>query len=91
MVVVATVLLFHSAQGQTPGFLEFADELRSDGHTVHAPDLFDGETFGTVDEGVAHARQIGFGEIIGRGSQAADDLQKKLVDYATEQGFTVTE
>ena len=25
------------------------------------------------------------------GSQAADDLQKKLVDYATEQGFNVTE
>jgi multiple sugar transport system substrate-binding protein len=25
------------------------------------------------------------------GSQAADDLQKKLVDYAKEQGFTVTE
>lgn len=25
------------------------------------------------------------------GSQAADDLQQKLVDYATEQGFTVSE
>ena len=74
MVVVTTVLLFHSAQGQTPGFLEFADELRSAGHTVHAPDLFDGETFGTVDEGVAYARQVGFREIIRRGSQAAEEL-----------------
>jgi len=74
VVVVTTVLLFHSAQGQTPGFLAFADELRSAGHTVHAPDLFDGETFGTVDEGVAYARQVGFREIIRRGSQAAEEL-----------------
>src|SRR4029453_253165 len=85
VVVVTTVLLFHSAQGQTPGFLEFADELRSAGHTVHAPDLFDGETFGTVDEGVAHARQIGFGKIIGRGSRAAEELPADVV-YA---GFSL--
>src|SRR4029453_14469147 len=85
VVVVTTVLLFHSAQGQTPGFLEFADELRSAGHTVHAPDLFDGETVGTVEEGVPHARQIGFGEIIGRGSRAAEELPADVV-YA---GFSL--
>ncbi len=33
------ILLFHHAQGQTPGFLAFADELRAAGYTVHAPDL----------------------------------------------------
>ena len=32
---VAEVLLFHHAQGQTPGFLAFADDLRAAGHTVH--------------------------------------------------------
>jgi dienelactone hydrolase len=64
VVAVTTVVLFHSAQGQTPGFLAFADELRSAGHTIHAPDLFEGETFGTVDEGVAHAREVGFREIV---------------------------
>jgi dienelactone hydrolase len=85
VVVVTRVLLFHSAQGQTPGFLAFADELRSAGHTVHAPDLFDGETFGTVDEGVAHARQVGFGEIIRLGSQAAEELPADIV-YA---GFSL--
>ena len=56
VVAMTTVLLFHHAQGQTPGFLGFADELRQAGHTVHAPDLYDGETFGDLDEGVAHAR-----------------------------------
>jgi hypothetical protein len=33
------LLLFHHAQGQTQGFLAFADELRAAGHVVHAPDL----------------------------------------------------
>jgi esterase/lipase len=36
---MATVLLFHHAQGQTTGFLTFADDLQNDGHEVHAPDL----------------------------------------------------
>jgi esterase/lipase len=38
---MTTVLLFHHAQGQTKGFLAFADELRDAGHTVHAPDLYE--------------------------------------------------
>ena len=57
---MTTVLLFHHAQGQTTGFLTFADELREAGHTVHAPDLYDGNTFGDLDEGVAYAKQVGF-------------------------------
>ena len=36
------ILLFHHAQGQTPGFLAFADELRAEGQVVHTPDLYDG-------------------------------------------------
>jgi dienelactone hydrolase len=82
---MTTVLLFHSALGQTPGFLAFVDELRAAGHTVHAPDLYEGKTFGTVDEGVAHARQVGFGEIVRLGSEAADELPADVV-YA---GFSL--
>jgi dienelactone hydrolase len=41
---MAEVLLFHHAQGLTAGVRAFADELRTAGHTVHAPDLFDGRT-----------------------------------------------
>ena len=48
---MAEVLLFHHAQGQTAGFHAFADELRQAGHTVHTPDLFDGRSFATIDEG----------------------------------------
>jgi dienelactone hydrolase len=76
---MTTVLLFHHAQGQTKGFLAFADELRAAGHTVDTPDLYDGRTFGDIDEGVAYARQIGFHEIIDRGTTAATELPADIV------------
>ncbi len=79
------VLLFHHAQGQTEGFHAFADELRRAGHTVHTPDLYDGRTFATLDEGVAYAEEVGFGELLERGVQAADGLPSEVV-YA---GFSL--
>jgi dienelactone hydrolase len=83
---MAEVLLFHHAQGQTAGFHAFADELRRAGHTVHTPDLFEGRTFATIDEGMAYAEQIGFPEgIIERGERAANELPAELV-YA---GFSL--
>ena len=82
---MAEILLYHHAQGQTAGFLAFADELRRVGHIVHTPDLYDGRVFDTLDDGVAHAERIGFGEIIARGGRAADDLPGGIV-YA---GFSL--
>ncbi len=83
--LMATVLLFHHAQGQTAGFMAFADELRQAGHTVHAPDLYDGKTFADLNEGVAYAQHTGFGEIIRRGTAAAEGLPAGIV-YA---GFSL--
>jgi dienelactone hydrolase len=82
---VTTVLLFHHALGQTPGFLAFADELRNAGHTVHTPDLYEGRVFDDLDRGVDNARKVGFGEIIRRGVAAADELPTDVV-YA---GFSL--
>jgi dienelactone hydrolase len=82
---MAEVLLIHHALGQTEGFHAFADELREAGHTVHAPDLYRGVTFASIEEGVSHAGEIGFGEVITRGSQAAEALPESLV-YA---GFSL--
>jgi dienelactone hydrolase len=86
-VVKAEVLLFHHAQGLTPGLHAFADELRAAGHTVHTPDLFDGQTFGSIDEGMAHIKEAGFDELRDRGVHTADDLPNALV-YA---GFSFGE
>ena len=49
---MAEVVLFHHAQGLTPGVVAFADELRRAGHTVHTPDLLDGRTFASIEEGL---------------------------------------
>ena len=58
------ILLFHHALGLTPGVTDFADRLREAGHTVHTPDLYEGHTFRTVEEGVGYARETGFGTIL---------------------------
>lgn len=83
---MAEVVLFHHAQGLTAGVVGFADELRGAGHTVHTPDLYDGRTFGSLDEGMGYAQEIGFpDEVIGRGVRAVDGLPAEVV-YA---GFSL--
>ncbi|MBP7960915.1 MAG: dienelactone hydrolase family protein [Caldilineaceae bacterium] len=79
------ILLFHHAQGLTPGVIAFADTLRSAGHIVHTPDLFEGRTFDSIEAGMGFVREIGFGEVMARGAQAAADLPAELV-YA---GFSL--
>jgi len=83
---MAEVVLFHHAQGLTPGVVAFAGELRRAGHTVRTPDLFEGRTFGTIEEGMRYAEEIGFpDEVIGRGARAVEGLPAGLV-YA---GFSL--
>ncbi len=83
---MAEVVLFHHAQGLTPGVVAFADELRRSGHTVHTPDLFEGRTFGTIEEGMRYAEEIGFPDgVIERGVRAVEGLPAELV-YA---GFSL--
>ena len=52
------VVLFHHIQGLTDGVVAFADDLRASGHVVHTPDLFDGRTFGTIEEGFSYAKEL---------------------------------
>jgi dienelactone hydrolase len=73
------VVLYHHVQGLTEGVRSFADELRQAGHTVHTPDLFDGRTFGTIEEGLAFASEAGFGALAERGVAAAEKLAPECV------------
>jgi dienelactone hydrolase len=83
---MAEVVLFHHSQGLTSGIIAFADELRRAGHTVHTPDLFEGRTFATLQEGMGYAEKIGFpDEVIARGTRAVEGLPADLV-YA---GFSL--
>jgi dienelactone hydrolase len=82
---MADIVLFHHILGLTPGVTEFADELRKAGHTVHTPDLFEGHTFDSIEEGMGYVQQAGFGAVIERGTRAVENLPAELV-YA---GFSV--
>ena len=79
------MLLFHHALGPTEGLDAFANELRRAGHVVHTPDLFEGRTFSSIEEGVGYADEVGWGEIMARGERAAESLTTELV-YA---GFSL--
>jgi dienelactone hydrolase len=88
---MAEVLLFHHAQGLTPGVRAFADELRAAGHTVHMPDLFGGRTFDSIDEGMAYIKGIGFEELGQRGVRLADEYPSELVYAGMSFGESIAQ
>ena len=93
---MAEVVLYHHVQGLTDGVRAFADDLRAAGHTVHTPDLFDGERPATIDDGMAYVRSIGDDVLGKRADQAVADLPADLVyagfsfGEATAQRFAQT-
>jgi dienelactone hydrolase len=81
---MAEVVLFHHAQGLTPTSSPSpTSSVAPD--TPCTPDLFDGGTFDTLEEGMGYAKEIGFGEVMERGVRAVDGLPTELV-YA---GFSL--
>ena len=76
---MAEVVLFHHAQGLTEGIVALADRLRDAGHTVHTPDLYDGHTFPTLEEGIGYAQKVGFDTVQERGVRAIADLPAEVV------------
>ena len=88
---MSEVLLYHHVQGLTDGVRAFADELRQAGHTVHTPDLFDGRSFETLDDGMAFARETGFDTLGERGVAAAEDIGPEVVYAGFSFGVTIAQ
>lgn len=76
---MAGLLLFHHALGLTPGVLSFAETLRSAGHVVHTPDLYDGKTFSDLDAGVSYGQSLGTENVFDRARRAAETLPAEVV------------
>jgi dienelactone hydrolase len=76
---MAEVVLFHHVQGLTDGVRAFAARLRDGGHTVHTPDLFDGDLPPSLDEGFALTQRLGDDELAARAERALDGLPDGLV------------
>ena len=75
---VSEVVLFHSALGLRPGVVAAAERLRAAGHTVHAPDYYDGEVFEDLDEGLRKRDALGYAEIVRRAKEAVVGLPAEL-------------
>ena len=74
------IMLFHSTYGPRPAVRAAADRLRAAGHEVWTPDLFDGHTFETVEEGMAFKDATGKDELLKRAIlAAAPDTGRGLV------------
>src|SRR5580765_807300 len=77
---MAAVVVFHHALGLSEGVLRFGAALRDAGHTVHTPDLYDGRTFDTVEQGMAFSETIGGPmAIVDRGRAAVESLPSEVV------------
>jgi dienelactone hydrolase len=81
---MAEVVLFHHVQGLTDGVQQFAEQLRAGGHTVHTPDVFEGEQPSTVEDGIAHVRSVG-DEVLG---ERVERAVAELPDDVVYAGFS---
>jgi dienelactone hydrolase len=88
---MAEVILFHSVLGLRPGVIAAADQLRAAGHTVHTPDLYDGEVFDDLDDGRRKEDALGYQEIARRAREAAARLPAALVYAGFSMGATYAE
>ena len=76
---MAEVVLFHHVRGLTAGMRAFGEELAAGGHTVHTPDIFDGELPASIDDGIALVKRVGSAELGRRIDAALADLPSELV------------
>ncbi|MER5766824.1 dienelactone hydrolase family protein [Streptomyces sp. NPDC001985] len=80
------IMLFHSTYGLRPAVHSAAERLREAGHQVWTPDLFDGATFTTVEEGMAFKDGLGKDELLKRAVMAAAPYSDRGLVYA---GFSL--
>ena len=80
------IILFHSVHGLRPAVHAWAERLRAAGHQVQVPDLFEGRTPDTVEEGRELKDKIGKDELLRRAILAAAPYSERGLVYA---GFSL--
>ncbi|RDG38843.1 dienelactone hydrolase family protein [Streptomyces corynorhini] len=80
------IMLFHSVYGLRPAVREAADRLRSAGHEVRVPDLFEGQTASSAEEGMELKDRIGKEELLRRAVLAAAPYSERGLVYV---GFSL--
>ncbi|MFG3286458.1 dienelactone hydrolase family protein [Streptomyces sp. NPDC048111] len=80
------IMLFHSVYGLRPAVQEAAARLRAAGHQVYVPDLYEGRTVESVEEGREIKDEIGTDELLKRAILAAAPHSEAGLVYA---GFSL--
>ena len=88
---MADLVLFHHILGYTSGVAQMADELRAAGHTVYAPDLFDGQLPATIEEGQQLVQQAGDQHFQQLMAQYLADLPEQLAYVGTSWGAALAQ
>jgi len=83
---VAEVVLFHHVLGLTDGVQALARRLEVGGHTVHTPDLYDGEVAAGLEEGFAIMKRIGDAALAERVERTLAGLPADLVYAGISMG-----
>jgi len=86
---VAHIILFHSVQGLRDVEREAAERFRKAGHDVTTPDLYEGQTALSIDEGIAIKDGIGWDTLIERAHAACVGLPDKAVLAGFSMGAAV--
>lgn len=76
---MAHLVLFHSILGLRPAEHEIASALVADGHSVALPDLYDGRTTDTYDEGFRLKEEVGDAAIEAHARAAIDEAPDDAV------------
>lgn len=75
---MAEIVLFHSVLGIRQGVLDAAERMRSMGHTVHVPHLYE-EIFDDYEQAMAHVNAMGYPELLRRTRRVAETLPERMV------------
>jgi len=85
------VVVYHSAYGRRPAIIEFADKLRTAGHLVHTPDLYDGEVLSDRNDAIRKIQELGFDKLLERAVAAVESLPHDLVYAGFSNGGACAE
>jgi dienelactone hydrolase len=83
------IVLFHSALGLRRVEQDIADALRRDGHEVRLPDLYDGRTAHTLEDGLALKDVVGWAAIRDRAHDVVRGLPVDTVLAGVSMGAGV--
>jgi dienelactone hydrolase len=83
---MAHVVVFHHVLGLTHGVRAFAERLAMGGHTIHTPDLYDGDIGDSIEGGFSIRERIGNDVIAERAEGALAGLTSELVYAGMSMG-----